>query len=334
MAVIAIRVDASPEIGLGNAARMAVLGRALRERADEVVFVTSRAASAEPFLRERGARRTIILEDPEEEADAVLDVGPAVVVMDVGNTTHERMLPFKEAECAVVTFDDLGDGRYLADLVVDANLTTRTNPEKMVTGTRYLLGLDYVILSPEITAVAPRRRVRELQSVLLAFGGSDPAGITIEAIKALDAFDSDVDLMVVVGPAFKKEEELNRVLLKTSREFRILDRPLHLGKAFASADVAVVSGGITLCEAAFLGVPAVVLSQSDVQARNVTPFRQAGAVIDLGVGTRENVRKLPGILKELADKERREGMAEKIRELVDGEGLDRIVTEIRELIGF
>lgn len=334
MAVTAIRVDANREIGFGHVERALTVAAELVAQNHQPVFVTREPSLTKAHLAKRGVTDVVTFHKAEEEADAILSAGPGLVILDVGATTHARVEPLKSAGCFLVTFDDLGDGRYLADIVVDANLTPANNPQKLKTTTRYLLGHDYVMLSPACRAARRKRRLfRPLQSLLVSGGGSDPTGVTPHVIRALDAFDTEIDVDVVVGPGFAHARCLNEALLAASRAFTIVEAPDDLPRRLRTADLGVLSGGITFFEAAHLGLPAVVIAQNKAQETNIAPFVAAGLTVSLGLASDNPYDRLPDAIRELAAPEKRQAISRALMKRVDGKGALRLAAAIKELLG-
>lgn len=338
MTVVAIRVDATKERGFGNLSRAMTIGEALRENGHRPVFVSRGSGFAAEYLESRGIADVGIIGEDTEEFDAILASGPGIVIFDVGNTTHAAVAGLKDNGVYVITFDDLGDGRYLADIVVDANLTPKTNPKPMETPTSYLLGPMYVVFNKETLAARRKRRhFRELRRIVVTCGGTDPSGVTPRIVAALGAVDTDIDVDVVLGPGFTPTRELNEVILAAPREFDISQNPADLAVKLRTADLGILSGGLTIFEAAYLGLPSIVISQSETQARNVIPLAERGAIADFGPATAKSAAslfaKLPAEIQRLTDASLRRTMGEAGQSFVDGKGVKRLMQEIKRLIG-
>jgi spore coat polysaccharide biosynthesis predicted glycosyltransferase SpsG len=342
--VAAIRVDADREIGFGHLERCIAVARELKEANHEPVFVTCEKSIAIPRLAARGitAVETFVpgtatpdaAEALSSEIDAILRRGPGLVIFDIGSTSHELAAAVKAMGCFVVSFEDLGDGRYLADLVVDANLTESTNPRKMTTTTRYLLGPEYAVISPEcLKAKKKRRRFQELRRIIVSCGGSDPAAVTPHVIAALATLDTEIDIEVVLGPGFAHAAALDRAILATPRICSIVESPSDLPDRLRAADIGIISGGVTLYEAAFLGLPSIVIAQNPAQLRNLPPFDSRNAIINLGLAANNPYPNLLSAIRRLADSAIRRSMSEALEKHVDGRGIQRLGTAVREVLG-
>ncbi len=334
MSVTTIRVDADLATGFGHLERSMALARELQAMNYRPVFVTREQGLAAGRLRACGFSDVQTFEEGTSELDAVLLPGPGIVVFDIGPTAHALVAGVKAVGAHVVSFEDLGDGRYLADLVVDANLLPGTNPKKMETPTRYLLGPDYAILSAAVLAAKRRRRKSgRVRRILVSCGGSDPAAVTVGVVNGLSSLDSEIEVELVLGPAFPHAKKLNAALLAASRSFTISESPTDLADRLRAADLGILSGGVTLFEAAYLGLPALVIAQHQAQLKNLAPFESRGGIINLGLASHEPYNNLKSAIREVNDPERLATMSVAQDSYVDGKGLGRVVTAMRAMVG-
>jgi len=186
---------------------------------------------------------------------------------------------------------------YQCDMVLNYNVYA---PDLVYNapGARLLLGLKYVPLRREILAAERRRRTRKrAKTVLVSLGGSNVAIDGIVGILEEAGYD-----VIFGGPGMAMVE------------------------ALSSADMAVLAGGSTLYEAAYLGLPAVVLCIAQNQERNAVSMSEVGVVHYggwLGDVSPNRLREMIGELA--ADKDERERLAAAGQALVDGRGAQRVV---------
>lgn len=334
MARVAIRTTASREKGLGHVERSYALGQALAREGHRVRYFVETGGLAEKRLAARGAE-VVPIDPGEDESERILSEGPGIVVFDVGSTEHGRIVPYKEAGTFVVTFDDLGDGRYLADLVVDANLTEATNPRKIVTSTRFLLGPEHAVLRSEVVRRIPhkRRHKGRLERLLVTFGGTDPEGLTVRTVRSLERLPERIEVVVAVGPGVSKNraKALDAALLASGRDFEVAVDP-DLPAKMREADLGIVSAGITLYEAAALGLPTIAIAANKGELPNLNQFERAGATRALGLAAHgPDAEILPSVLA-LEDPDARRALSDAGMRLVDGRGLERVVAGIEEMV--
>ena len=93
------------------------------------------------------------------------------------------------------------------------------------------------------------------------------------------------------------------------------------------ADLAVCAGGTTCWELAFMGVPTLVIILAENQQANAEGLEDKGVAVNLGWYVRLSRKKIAQKLIEIANSaEIRSQMSERGRLLVDGKGIDRVLT--------
>jgi UDP-2,4-diacetamido-2,4,6-trideoxy-beta-L-altropyranose hydrolase len=154
----------------------------------------------------------------------------------------KSMFPF------VVVLDDYNRILYPVDLVICPGTYGKemdySNQIPVTVG-----GAEYVILRPEILA-ARQLEIREtIETILVAFGGSQQDEILFQQV--IDILEgTGYQAIVVTG----NELLAKKLHGKISKIYGRLE-PMKMAKIMASVDVAVSAAGQTLNELAWLGVP-------------------------------------------------------------------------------
>src|SRR5690606_17463728 len=99
----------------------------------------------------------------------------------------------------------------------------------------------------------------------------------------------------------------------------------------ARASVAVVAGGVTLYEAAALGVPVVAVPVVAGQRPAVAAFDRAGAAVAASPGSPRAIARAAVVL--LRDPSRAGQLGRRGRRLVDGRGAERVASALMRLAG-
>jgi spore coat polysaccharide biosynthesis predicted glycosyltransferase SpsG len=103
-----------------------------------------------------------------------------------------------------------------------------------------------------------------------------------------------------------------------------------LAPVLAAAEVAIVAGGITLYEAAALGVPAVAVAIVPAQRATVNAFARAEAALAVtSQGRADAIAAKAALL--LRDRAHASALAGRARRLVDGRGTARVANVLRRL---
>jgi spore coat polysaccharide biosynthesis predicted glycosyltransferase SpsG len=309
-------VDGGPHLGFGHVGRCLALWEELKGRA---VFCVSDPSVA-ALLRARGAS---VLDRP---AAPLADSGgtPFVVLDHAAPASVAQVRTLQARGRRVALLDDAGPARAAADLVIDPP-TAAAWP---AAAGRRLAGFEHVLLRQEVrTAVRPKacadfaggRRTRG--GVLLAMGGSDPAGLTPVLAASLEAVG--VEVTVALGPGYRGSFPTAGTVLG--------DHGMFIG-ALARAELLVTGYGHTLLEAAHLGVPAIAVVHRPEHGLHARAFCRAGTawVLDLAAGQPAG-ELVDLVARLLADTPARAQMAARGRELVDGFGAGRVLAVLEVL---
>jgi len=167
--------------------------------------------------------------------------------------------------------------------------------------------------------------------VLVTMGGSDPKGLTLKAVEALEDLDQNIRVLVLLGPGFMHKEQIETKLECSQLQYRVYENCSEPGCMFAKADLAVASFGVTAYELAATGVPSVLLGISEDHALSASVFESTGIGINLGCYSGVEKKTIAEAVKKLLDDHRlRKKMSEQALKLVDGRGAQRIAKIIWE----
>lgn len=301
---ILLAADARPEIGYGHLSRCTTLKTAL-----EAMAATCTLTSEDPRVAARASGATVVVLDgygwPERYADGLRSNG-----------------------CKVVVIDDDARPPPIADLVVNPN----AHAEQLPYDSPSLLGPRYAFIRPEFIPLrAHSRSYGDVRSVLVCMGGSDPDGVTPRVVEgALATLDRRTCLSVVLGPMCDADvaKAVAAVVARREGDSLVLHAPADFPRHLATADLAVLSGGVVLTEAIHLGLPSIALVIADNQRAAVSAWCARGAAIEAAPQPEEIADALGALL---ADASRRRRIGEAARSLVDGHGAERVAEAIMGL---
>jgi spore coat polysaccharide biosynthesis predicted glycosyltransferase SpsG len=224
------------------------------------------------------------------------------------------------------------------DVLLNQNLGAERLAYRTVPDTVRLLGTQYTLLRPEITALRGRAAqsptpADDAIGLLVTMGGSDPANVTPLAIAAIERFaSSHVRTRVVVGPTNPHLRALRRLVDESTRRIELVTDPNRMPELMAWADMALTAAGGTCWELACLGVPNCVISVNDTQAAVANALARAGVICYLGAAASLDAHFIATAFNELlADRLRRQRMSRLGQQMIDGSGAARVASAIREL---
>ena len=333
--LILFRADATPAMGTGHVMRCMALAEVLRDRAIDVAFAS--AALTPSIARRLAAERIEVCPvDPaaDDRAEATIAIARALganaAVVDGYHFGTDWRLALRALGLPILAFQDLDDGMPLhADLVLNAAAAPddlrwrRAGPSAS-----FLFGPRHVLLRRELrrAMAAPAAAAAARPSILVTFGGADPAGLTLPVTAALvRVLGPAVALDVVIGGSVPDGAGLASRVAALGAQAAVHLDPLEMAPLMTRAGLAVSAAGGTIGELAALGVPALIAIVAENQLAGAAASEAGGwceAFDARAPGTIEALASRAGVL--WADTERRQAMADRTVGLIDAGGADRV----------
>ncbi len=336
--MIWIRADANGEIGTGHVMRCLSIAHALRQCGQQVRFVAADEGSV-PLLEGRGQEYVVLHSDYTRMEDELLGLGrlfreekPDFFLVDSYFATPDYLREIRGL-APVGILDDTARTGLPVDLLINYNIFADIALYREGdTGTRYLLGTDYVPLREEfVSAACPVRR--EAKTVLVTTGGSDKYNLAGQLLKKALASPGTADLKyIVVSGAYNEHLPELKELEGRHSSVSVYCNVADMSRLMRESDIAVSAGGSTMYELSAVGVPIVCFSFVDNQERIVRGFVEKGLVPFGGDYLAQGGAMLEEAVSHIerlaADFGLRQGYSERLRRVVDGQGAMRIAREI------
>ena len=347
---VAIRVDASAQIGTGHVRRSLALAQALRSAGGEVRFVTrALGVDSAGMIAGEGFELAVLpgppvsdfAPDPEiphsewaqvgwardvaETVAALADYAPDWVVLDSYAFDAKWHAGVRASlGCKLAHIDDLADRKLACDLLIDHTFAHDHRvkyADVLSPHARVLGGPRYALLGPAYAGAERYAFSAEVRSIGIFLGGVDAGGHTLAVLDALDAIGFSGAVEVVATSAHSHLGVLRDRIARRANTALLLDLP-DLAAFFARHDLQVGAGGGASWERCYIGVPALLMVVA-LNQRSVAPLLEEAGVAAFAPDP------APGALAEqlarlIADAPRRAGLAAKSRELVDGLGATRV----------
>lgn len=274
----------SRAIGSGHAARLSLLAATARKLGmDADLVVLGDTLPRAGGVNEADATTSLIAERRS---------APAVLVLDGPDEFIEAICTGWSPRTLKVAFRMYGVARDVVP-AEDVTVTPSFEPsyEREVRDPRPHLQLGGVatILVRPTCFERPGEREEAPTSILVSMGGSDPAGVTAIACRALLEVRDLPHVTVVVGALNGDRGELRASF---GEQFEVVDqRDVDFDRALRRASIAVVNGGLTRYECVAAATPFVAVSLNRDQARLTERVVAHGVgrhvgLVDPGVGGR------------------------------------------------
>lgn len=305
--------------------RCATLCAELRAHGHQVTVVT-REMSEVPRSRFESAGVNVVDLGSEPVFAVIAGLDPDVVIVD-GYHLVDEVLAISDAGFPLMLIDDNYElPAERAVLVLNQNPHATLVQYPPAEG-RYLLGPSYALIRSDVVSLARAGTHPVAGRVLVALGGTDPAGLTLPIVNSLSAVAGVVPV-VAFGDGHPDFAAMSRlcaagVAIRASSD---------LGDAFDSAQLAIAGAGSMLWELALLGIPtiAVVVADNQVQSAAEVAKQHAALVVDAReCSALEDVAETAIALLRAPNRLRQLTAAG--RALVDGQGPGRVVRAIEAL---
>lgn len=344
------RCDASPEIGLGHVVRCVALADELhRNHGVSISFAMRPSPLASEIVQSRGypilqARESGVFDQEAWLQDCILQSGAKALVVDVRDDLSKAALQAVSAKGAVIALlDDASDRRWAADIAFYPPVPQVQRLDWTGFRGRLCIGWEWIVLRPQFARSFPARdhlardrfaQTRATLSLFIAMGGSDPAGLTLKAVRAVDGLEGDFETAIIVGSGFCHKQALQKLLGQTRRRFAVRENVSEMSAAMAGADLAICSFGMTAYELAAMGAPSVYVSLTPDHEESASALVAAGMGVPVGVDDQDTETRLTAAVERLlVGGSARAQMSRRARELVDGRGASRVAELLVSIAG-
>lgn len=333
---VVFRAEASPSIGGGHVFRCLSLARQMTLNGWDCTFL----ATAETFrflhpsvFDGMGTER---LRPGDFGGHLSLSTKPDVVVFDLYSELTETEREWSAHGAGVVVIDDLRNQFHHADILLNQNdpscaprYAGFVTPEcRLLCGPRYaLLRSDFARLRP--LAEERWRMPRTPSRIFISFGLTDPTGMCLLALKALERVDTKLHVDIVVGSGTPHLVELKSVVANSKLSISLHIDTQDVARLMLEADFAIAAGGGSSWERCTLALPTIVIPVADNQLISCETLESAGAAINIGLVTKGISTRLESLVDTLTrDGIVRSQMGLAAMKLCDGKGAQRVAAEI------
>lgn len=316
------------QMGLGHVYRCLAIDRALRALWPEAqsTFELKDQPEGVRVAKEAGAEVRVWAAGEVPKPDQGWDL----LVVDQLDVPASEMRRLKAQTRCLVSLDDKGEGRYEADLAVNALYQSRVE-RPAASAAKTFEGLEYLLIDERFSKQG-RPEGPEMKNVLVSQGGADTYGLVPPIINRLApwALQHGITLHALVGPAFRHEVELGDVVFAFPKTVRVQRGLRDLPLFFAGLDAAVSGAGLTACELASAGVPTLLITGEKKELETAEALAKAEAAEDFGAYSTEALERLAQRLDEhRADVAARRGLSVQAKKAIDGKGMSRLTALIQ-----
>lgn len=362
---IAVRADASLDIGSGHIMRCLTLAETLREQGSVCTFVArEHPGHLLDLARNRGFETfalptalTTANVDPLQPSDPAhaswLGVGYSDDAQQTLAALGEQVFDWvvvdhyaldyrweQQVQLAcrrMLVIDDLADRRHDCDLLLDQNLGREADDYAALVPNRckVLVGPEYALLRAEFPALRQasleRRRERPGNRLLISLGGVDKHNATGDVLDALKrtALPNECSITVVLGTTAPWAKRLHALAAKMPWPTEIRIGVTDMAQLMYESDFAIGAAGSSAWERCCLGLPTLVIVLAENQRVGALALEAGGSVLLLG-GRDCIGRDLPARLLSLLSAEKMQSLQRACAAVTDGCGVTRLAAAMAD----
>jgi UDP-2,4-diacetamido-2,4,6-trideoxy-beta-L-altropyranose hydrolase len=294
---IAIRTDASAEIGTGHVVRCLALADELNESGARVSFVCRHIPDSLASLIAHHGHSIDRLPCGDDDWEG--DVRGTVTILAGAGSIDWLIVDHysldarwesraQDRACHVMVIDDLADRPHHCEVLLDQNDATLGGfryRSLVPAGARLLLGPQFALVREEfrsLRASALNRRSGELRRVLVFMGGNDPSNETTKALQGLQQVARpELQVDVVIGAGNPHRHEVQTLCARLPR-VRLHVQTSRMADLMMASDCSIGAGGSATWERCVLGLPSLTTVLAENQRHIATLVADAGAQRVLG----------------------------------------------------
>lgn len=173
----------------------------------------------------------------------------------------------------------------------------------------------------------PALPFEQRHGIAIAFGGSDPAELTLPVLSALDELESAVPVRVITGPAFEKPERVDSLC----RTLRFAVQHIHqcqdMASAWGTARLAISAAGGSQFELGACHTPSILVEVADNQREATANAQQEGWCVTYHQGA-DPLDIARHAMKLYPDNDALRAMSHAASKCYDADGADRVMHAI------
>jgi len=317
-------------ISIGHIKRAHYLATQLKGIYD-IVFLMQNYSDGVTYVKKLGWDvHTIPVGDNSEQSiiNFCKKTNPGIIIFDLVKFDYPIFTHYaKSQEICVIVFDIKGNIRGEPSIIINESFVPDLmHYDDVPAETRLYIGPDYFILPPEYLDITKPVLNHDVKNVVITMGGSDPAGLTVKILDVLRNNPYNLHYHVILGPAFKETEAVT-ILTKHLSNATIYKDPPNFIEILTWADIAMTSGGRTLMECSYLGIPPIVVPSIEHEELTAIEYSHLTGAINIGIwkSPESHIKLKSALTQYINNYSQRENISDSAKNMIDGKGIFRIL---------
>jgi len=274
-------------------------------------------------------------EDLKETLGVVRQYQAAAVIVSDPGVGFEYLDTLAGTGAMLVVMDNRATARYPRCLLLNTLLGPNRDSFNAMPGTQMLMGPRFALVRPFIRRLRPMRAQEPPMPfrAMIAFGDDDFRGQVRDRANQLLAIPRLERIDVAIRPQHPAFMELIAMKEANPDRFDVVTEPSDISLRLSRCHMALTSGDSWSLELACMGIPQLMLVQSNWHMLNAQRLDDEGAALNLGDCDSVSAGELKQAILSLVNEPRdRAAMARAGRKLIDGRGPDRLVNGMEVML--
>jgi spore coat polysaccharide biosynthesis predicted glycosyltransferase SpsG len=274
-------------------------------------------------------------EDLRETLGVIRQYQAAAIIVSDPGVSFEYLNALAATGALLVVMDNRASARYPRCLLLNTLLGPNRDSFDATPGTQMLMGQRFALVRPFIRRLRPMRAQEPPAPfrAMIAFGDDDFRGQVRDRANQLLAISRIERIDVAIRAQHPAFMELIAMKEANPDRLDVVTEPADISLRLSRCHLALTSGDSWSLELACIGIPQLMLVQSNWHMLNAQRLDDEGAAMNLGdcesVSASELRQAVQNLLSEPRD---RAAMARAGRKLIDGRGPDRMVNGMEVML--
>lgn len=319
-----IIVDMGKNVGSGHISRCISIAEKLHENKKKVIFLIKDEKELQGHFRRKKFHYKVIHKKIDQKFIKNIEkysylFKNLIIDIPLKNEFVRSLTKNFHTFC----IDDVGEKDIFGDVLINGQFPEKFHKYKINNKpSKIFCGSNFFILNPEFNKITRSTVSKNIQNIVLIFGGADECNITIKLIPIL--LNLKYNLTAILGPTFK-----NKIPKKfqNCKNLKILNNPKNLPMILNKSDLVISASGTTTYELAYLGKPCILIPTDNKQKIISKEMQKNGFGLNYGKWDNNSERLHKFILK-INDHNKMKMMSSKGKKIIDGYGLNRVVKKL------
>jgi UDP-2,4-diacetamido-2,4,6-trideoxy-beta-L-altropyranose hydrolase len=320
---VSIITEGSNKIGFGHVTRCLSIYQAFEERGVSPLLIINGDNIIESLLKNYNYKIFKWLENTKKLFNIIKDSD--IIIIDSYLADYNIYKTISNFTKIIVYLDDNNRIEYPKGIILNGSIYAQELEYPIVEYNDLLLGSQYIPLRKEFWEIPEKTINKNVNNVMITFGGDDLRNLTPKILKALNEQCPQLKSTIIIGKGFSNIEVIKKIV-NDRNELIFNPNAQEMVEIMFRSDIAISAAGQTLNELARIGTPTITVSVASNQVNHINYWDKTGFIQFAGAWNDDDLlNTILENIKILKDENMRRRKSEIGRKHVDGLGPVRIV---------